>query len=403
MKSRRRWRRPLHHPRGLAVIFGLALASAWACLLLTAAPAECEGLLAAESLRIRHTFDDNVAYQGKADMVTQIQPSLSLSRDEGGNRWMLQGKADYRTYKELSDRTRTNRSLEFDISRDFSARSTGSIQSSMEVDHVTETSIEELDIVVTPTRRTTFSVSPELTYALDSTDTIRAGAGFERSISVSEDVADESSRRVNASWTKSLNEVSAYSIGAYYNVSQLVLNGRTIDTDLIYGFIGYQLNLSETLSMTLNLGPSIRNTKVDYTVGPELEYESRTYYADGNLSWAGERSSLDVGLSREQTQSALGVDTTRSTLRANCNYTWSELLDFGLSASYSITRRDQSSDSDSEVATYSLSPHISYKLSQDIDLRLNYTYDRREEPGNSTDERNRVAFTIAQSFDKLFD
>jgi hypothetical protein len=69
---------------------------------------------------------------------------------------------------------------------------------------------------------------------------------------------------------------------------------------------------------------------------------------------------------------------------------------------YNLTEKEQENQGD--IARYEIIPSIMYRLTEDIDLRLSYSYGLRENlDDDNSENRNQFALQISQSFEKLFD
>lgn len=385
-------------PRIALVLALLLFAPPWAGV------AESAGVLATHYFDISEKIDDNVDYDGFGDLVTRIQSRLDLTGGDERANWRMNGGFDYITHKELSDRDRTNRDLNLELTRNFTSRLRGALNGSVGVDHVTESTLEEFAIVIRPTRRTTFTVTPSMSYQIDEKNSLRGEGAFQRRISVSPDVADESSKRGLLSWTRVIDETKSFSATGSYLTDELVFDGRTVNYDLYYMYLSLAYSWSEDLDFSFSLGPSRTETKTDFTVGPDRETAENSYYVSGRADWRRERGDYSLELTREQSQTALGRSTTKLRIVGVARYRWTERLNSSLRLSYTHTGLEDEGTGESDGELYKLRPGIGYKLTEDMDLSFSYEYSEVDTIGaGSVEQRNVFMVQIVNTFSKLFD
>jgi len=372
---------------------------AW--ILVSAGPAVGGGIIANQSLSVQTAYDSNVDFDGESDLVTDISPRLDLQGQLGRGFWTLGGGFNYKTHQELSDKDRTDRDLSGGYSYDFSERTSATMQSAIRVDHVTESELEEFAEVVNPTRRMTFSLTPQVSHTIDEMNSVQAGASYSRSYSEAEDVADRTNYGGSASWSRRLDEVNSVVLSANYQTSESILDDRTTFFDSYSLTVGYRYFLTEMIDFSFNIGPSRSKSRDEFNNGFEIEESTNSYAVDGGLSWRGQRDSVSLRFSRNQSQTSEGEATTRYRLSGTYRYSWTERLSSSLGIGY--TRSDKNEEDD-DTQSLRISPAMTYNLTENIDLTVRYQYqtkDGDEEEGFQS--RNQMSLQFTQSFEKLFD
>lgn len=362
-----------------------------------------QNILLEGELRVQESMDDNVNYEGKTDLVTSIQPSLSLQGGTPETTWTLSGGLDYQTHKEQYEKDRTNRNLDLNLTRAFTPRLSGALATSLALDNSTEESLEEFAIVVTPTKRITTSIAPSASFAVNETNSVSLSGSFSKRQADSDNVADQTITGANLGWSWRYSEVSSFIISSAYTNNESNSAGRETTQRVSRISVGYERQWTENLSSTFNFGPSLSDTTVDFNTGQELNTTQRSYYVDGGLSWTRERSSYALSINREQTQSTLGDPTTRVAARLNSNFKWTERFSSSLALSYTYSDSESAGESQ-ESQEYRVSPSINYQLAEDLGVRFSYEYSLREDmTDDETNSRNKMTLSLNKTFSKLFD
>jgi len=372
---------------------------AW--ILVSAGPAVGGGIIANQSLSVQTAYDSNVDFDGESDLVTDISPRLDLQGQLGRGFWTLGGGFNYKTHQEQSDKDRTNRDLSVGYSYGFSERTSAALQSSFQVDHVTESELEEFGEVIRPTRRMTFSLAPQVSHTIDELNSVQAGASYSRSYSEAEDVADRTSYGGSASWSRRLDEVNNIVLSANYQTSESVLEDRTTFFDAYSLTVGYRYTVTEVIDFSFNIGPSRSKSRDEFNNGFETDETTNSYTLSGGLSWRRERDNILLRFSRDQSQTSEGEATTRYGLNGTYSYSWTERLSSSLGIGY--TRSDKNEEDD-DTQSLRIAPSMSYKLTENIGLTVRYQYQTRDsDDEEGWQNRNQMSVQFTQSFEKLFD
>jgi len=407
---------------------------ALALTLLLPAMAQAAGLLNLNtSVDFSGRYDSNANVQaqgGQSDEVFDITPSVSLGLNE--LRWSLTGNASYSLHRYVAEKNLANESMRLGLGgqRTLTERlsATGNVSYNRDVTLLTQeaatttetTTATTANLERVPSSRRSYGWGGGLSYALSERDSLGATYSHSRETYGFAGYAASQSNSFSLSLSRALaTQRDSLSFSTSYG---------TNDSDVSHvknysASLGWSHSLSETWSMSANLGPRYTETRQLRTAlelvlvpGADPPFEVVFRSVEGvftswgmgaglHVSHGGERSTFGLGYQRDLSYSAFGEARESDSLSANYSYRLTERLSLGLSGGLLLSR----SAAGVETAggywrTYSASSSLSYSFMTNHSVRVGYSYTRNEGNGSAgTLDRYAVFITVILAFPKQFD
>jgi hypothetical protein len=384
------------------------------------------------SLGITGRYDSNANVQaqgGQGDQAFTFTPSVSLGLTE--LRWSLTGNASYGLRRYGAERNLDNESIRLGLGgqRALTERlsASGSASFSQDVTLLTPgeaaTSAEVVptaDLERVPSTRKNYGWGGGLSYALSERDSLGASYSHSR---VTYGFAGYTASQSN-SFGLSLSRALATQRDSLSFSTSYSTNDSDVSHVKNYGAsLGWSHSLSETWSLSANLGPRYTQTRQLRAVlelvfvpgaDPPFEVVSRSaedlfasWGVEGSLrgSNGGERSTFGLGYQRSLSYSAFGEARESDSLSANYSYRLMERLSLGLTAGLSLSRSAAGNETEGGYwRSYRASSSLSYSFMMHHSLQVGCSYNRDVLAGSEgTVNRYGVFLTVNLVFPRQFD
>lgn len=372
----------------------------------------------------RYDTDANVlAEGGQGDQVYSFSPSVSLGLQE--LRWSLAGNASYSLHRYGAERNLDNESMRLGLGgqRALTERLSASGSASFSQDVTLLTEEEEVttaDLERVPSTRKNYGWGGGLSYALSERDSLGGSYSHSRVTYGFAGYTASQSNSFGLSFSRALaTQRDSVSFSTSYST-----NDSDVSHVKNYGAsLGWSHSLSETWSLSANLGPRYTQTRqlravLELVPVPEADppFEVVTRSEEGEFtSWGvgaglrvshgGVRSGFGLGYQRNLSYSAFGEARESDSLSASYSYRLMERLSLSLSGGLFLSRSAAGNETEGGYwRTYRASSSLSYNFMMNHSIRVGCSYSRSVGDG-AEGALNRYGFflTVHLAFPRQFD
>jgi hypothetical protein len=387
----RRW-----HP-GLSVLFCLV----W--LLCSATGLKAAEYTVTPALTVQSTYDDNVFFKEAGDLELRVSPSLEVGSRTDRMHVEASAALDIWEYKRLNELDNTEK--KYGLSMDLTPGDlwqTG-VSGTYVDDYTFVDTLEQTGVLADRSRRKRGTVEPYVTFFLDARNSLRGAYSFIKTNYDLDRYPDYRVHGANLAWYRVLmNERTTFFASAGLSDVKYRQSGGDTEESTYRAVLGLEHQFSETLKGTVSAGPTY--TDSDYYRGATpVSEDSTDVYFDGTLEWHQERLSLSAHVDYDIDHSIYGENITRSRIRGTLGYRWTERFRGHVSTAYYRSETDGLVQ-DEKRQTYWVRPAVTFRLTENIDLRGGYRYTWTENRvTDDTQERHRLGIQLAMDWPVLFD
>lgn len=379
-------RRRLGYLRGLPVLLPVLPL----CAVMAGSGAAAE-LTVSPSVSVSTRYQDNIYFSKdnkESDFSTVLSPALEVrQRDERGN---LNIKATVNTYTYAENRGLDSVDPFLSANGAYALTPVLSVNASglYSIDYQPDRTLTTSGLISSKSKRERSDESLGLDWALSETTTIGGSVSFGKILYADESYSDTTSQSYTVDLRRNLGKYFTETTGLIH------LNYSRYEFDLSQSrsstaAIGLTRNLNEKYSFTAWAGPSLNETTYpDYPIADVRDWGTAAHCA---LDGIFERSSFNIAFTYDMApDSYKSTSVKRMAWKANYSRRVSSDLGLGVSASYFQNKssgRDNFRGRDEDETTFSLAPRARYKITDDLDMELNYLYSIVEENEGSGDRR----------------
>jgi hypothetical protein len=348
----------------------------------------------------RGTYDDNILFNNESDFVNLISPGMRLSGRTDRSNIDLSGLVNIFKYVENSEFDRVNQDYRLRAGHAVSPRLSVNLSSRLGIDYSFEEYFEEEGIVTDKIKRYLYNVSPGFRLALDDLSSLEFNVYY---------TVVDYSRDINPDYDV---------LGGGLTWSRTIMDGRT-DIFVFTGFeravydltageteqrvyrlmAGVRRRVTETLDFSFSAGPMWTESRNDAF---NIKKDDLSYSLDGSLNWRLERTRLNLGVNRQESQSTYGENITRNQIRAGMTHDISSRWRTRVNGAFTRSQTDGFfRERKSESINFDTS--LAYVIRPNMDLSLGYNFRRSEDKiASSIDRANRVYLMYSVSFPRVW-
>jgi len=354
------------------------------------------------SIALRGEYDDNVTFVRTDeidDYLAVISPSLTLNYASELFKLDANGIVDVLRYADEHDLNTEKQRYAIDAGYQLMERWAFSGDFSYIKDTTLDSELEETGIVFAREDRERFNAGVGLSYQVSELTYMGVNYAYSKTDYDEEGLEDYDSNSIRLSYNRRFNNgIDTFTVAPGYNRKSSDIN----DTD------GYRLNFgwthlpSETYRLKVFLG--LRYTEQDFKNGRD-NTSNWGGVADINLQKKSETHSVLVGFGSDI---YLRPDTNElnQVYKIYCNLTRrvTERFSAGVNSRLSLTQPDDADAvDDKDIWYFTVTPSLSYSLTENHSLRLSYSYQQQYDRNIEDDPRrarNRVWLSLNFNFPK---
>ena len=352
-------------------------------------------------LEVRESYNDNVFFDDDGDLEQRVSPSLEFRARTERLEARVKGVVDIYNYLDLTRYNRVNQYYTLDTEYAMSRRSSAGLAASWRRDHTFETDLEESGLIQDRNRRDVLFLSPSYKYQLDERSLLAFDLRFQDTDFDEDQDTDSTVYGGGVTYSRLLDNQKSRILG---NVDL-----QQVEYDPVSGD-GEQLTVQVMTGLAHAYAPNkdvVVRGGVSYTDssfetgGLDLDDDNWGFLFDATANWQWELTDLSLGASRSITASSFGENITRDRLLLRLNRRLTERLQvFG---NVSLYRYETEGIVVDEVRrTLQISPGLTYRLTEMVDLRFGYSYTATEDvDDNDSESRNIVFGEVALRFPDL--
>jgi len=350
----------------------------------------------AASISLRETYDDNVFLQGDSDFILEVRPSLALSAVSDRAEFQVAASYDVSRYQKQDELNTVDQFYQLLASFAATPRLSFSLEGTFVIDYTFRYALEVEGVRANRNQRHVAQATPSMRYELGPRDSIEIAYNpymveYQRSDS---DRRDYKGHDVNLGWIHHLkNERTTLKllVGADqtdYDDNQdnpdEKIRDRTLRTSA-----SVQHKFSETTTVEGSAGVRFTDSRVHD--GESSTDQTAGFLGHFLLTRRFERATLLASLNRSYSPSTFGEGATRDSARLNVNYRLTERLGCFLATAIRQTKTERVEQEDQESRAFSVTPGVTYLLTESVRLRLGYSFYRVDnQTTDETESRNRV-------------
>ncbi len=351
------------------------------------------------TINIRGEYDDNVYYTRAfetEEYLTRIKPAFTL--DYVTELFDLQSSfdMDILRYADEENLDTEDQHYKIDVKYQVMERISVSGNGSYTKDTTLEAEIEELGLTDNSRQdRDRYTGGMGLTYKITELSDISVNYSHNKTKYDGPGNVDNDMDSISLSFNSRFNnQLNVLTVQPYYYRYDSEVS--KIDN---YGLsFGWQHPFDETLTLTAFAGA--RYTKTEYSLTVRREDSSSSGVADIKLKKTGELYSAEVGYNQDLSYSSYGEPIEKSKIFLNADKSITERLKVKFAGSVSFTESDGKYNN-RDTRYYSLRPSMSYKITKNHSLVLEYLYSQSYDKLRTSyprADRNRVWLGIIFRF-----
>jgi hypothetical protein len=348
----------------------------------------------------RGTYDDNILFKDESDFVNLFSPGIRVSRRSDRSNIDLSGLVNIFRYVDNSEYDRENQDYRLRAGYTVSPRMSVNISSRLGIDYSFEEYFEEEGIVTDKIKRYLYNISPGFRLALDDRSSLEFNVyytvvDYSRDLNPDYDVLGG-----GLTWSRTIMD-GRTDIFVYTGFERAVYDLRLGDSEQrVYRVMGgVRRRVTETLDFSFSAGPMWTESRYDTF---NIKEDDLSYSLDGSLNWRLERTRLNLGVNRQESQSTYGENITRNQIRAGMTHDISPRWRTRVNGAFTRSQTDGFfRERKSESINFDTS--LAYVIRPNMDLSLGYNFRRSEDKiASSVDRANRVYLMYSVSFPRVW-
>ena len=337
-------------------------------------PAGAERGVLTPSITATTTYDDNVHFKKHSDIELVLTPALNMHY--GQEDWDLASgvSADIYRYKDLDVFDRENYKLWVGGSKELTETLEVTCRGTFDYDHTFVSELTESGSVTAQALRRRYSLSPGASWQMTERDTLSLTLPYNDTKYTGSDNADSISLGAVGNWSHVLSNERAVLLGqfGYTNYYFDRTDGDTNqDVYTLLGGMRYQF--SELFNVTGHIGLGHARSKVAFNTLKDVSAAETYFSFDLSGTYQREKWKVTVGADRQASPSTDGEVTVRTRGNVEASYSFTERLSAALKTAYYHTKSG-GLISESKSRAYYLQPSMTYSLSENSSLRLEFRH-----------------------------
>lgn len=352
------------------------------------------------SLRLSTVYDDNLDFDQKDekdDFGANAAPGLTLGYASELLQFNLTGEVDFLKYLNETDFDRTNQFYGLNGQYQMSARWSFTGNFSYRRDETIDSVLEETGQSFERNRVTTYGGRSGLFFQFTELSDVGLEADYRKRDFGSDQDTDYDRYTISLPYTKRFaNQRDAVSLVPSYSDFDSDDSEQAKD----YRFeIKWEREIDETL--TSNIDSGVRYTNID-------QEDGSSDYSWGYIGKVGLRKKTETFTGTIEASRDIRINTDAEVVEVNslllrANKLLSERFWFNFIGSAYYTDTESNQADNNKTIYFVLNPSLSYLLTENHSLELNYQYQNKkelDEPGNPVSQRNRVWLGFVLNFPK---
>lgn len=373
----------------------LARAVILAVLVGLCAPADpglaAETFKAVPTLSLRETYDSNVNFNGKGDVVHSAAPGIRVDMQKERMRGWVQARGTAYKHTSLSEYDRIDQSYDAGLEVNATETVTVNLKGNIIADHAFAAALDETGERARRASRQVLSAQPSVTFLLGELNSLTLFYGFTKTDYDTQDYVDSLSNSFGGLWGHRWNERTQLLL----QLSGARTETRTARQDMVSSMLGLEYALIETLKARLLAGVGSMSS----TGGQTEKRTATNFTADTSLEWRLEKLTTSVGYSRDMTMGISGEDLVRDKLNLNLLLSATERLQLQLNGNMVLSESISSTQASQRNRWIEFRPSVIYRLGEDSRLTLGYSYGAsKNETRDELKNRNQVYLDFSIAF-----
>jgi len=367
---------PSHGPRSALLLFVVSSA-----IIFSVSDGRADPLRVQGKLSQTFEYDDNPLLstrEHEAATGSITSPELLLNADLPGLTNQIDLRADVNRY-DLKG---------FDSDDFFGAwrsRWTGTawsaaLNASLDYDTTRTSELGTSGINVAGIRHTTVSLGPEIGVVLTPQDMVNLSGSYVRSTYgdtqryTNYEVMGFSPRLAHA-FDERNSGLATVRLSRFQTRS-----GPTTTIDTVAPMAGWERKLSETLTVSALVGIQQMSSTVTATGnGGQGDSSSTDLVFDSSLTYRDQQDRIVLALNRQPSPSGDGTMNQATGVTLSVTHTLSPPVSLKFDASYKVTEMSGSRGESSEKVYLTVSPRLSYRIIEDLDVGITYRYRQQKD------------------------
>jgi len=323
-------------------------------------------------------------------------PQVTIERDSPNSQMTLDGKFKFAEYINHSELNSQDQLINFSGNKDLSERSSLGLDAAF----IRDTTLEsDQDIsgrfLEDSVRFTRWQADPSWTYWLSPVDKLTLGGDYQTVFYNSDLKTDYQYYGGSLQVEHQLSETAAVLASAsYFRFDPDDFLDTT--TDIYGGLIGYRYNPTERLSMTGQVGLDYDVTHQDDIGSGTGDSDDFGYRVKFDFSYkVSDQTKAQLLLSHDTEPSGDGRQVTRNRANVVLSYQVSDLTTLSFDAGYLDDEDYFGSGQAADVSNsryYSLSPTVTFKLTESLNLDASYRFRYKTTDADSQSANDNAAF-----------
>lgn len=355
------------------------------------------------SVSVRETWDGNVFFDDFEDLVQRVAPQFLLQSASPRLTTSTTASVDIFNYRDHTEYNRVNQLYKHRSSYTLDPRTELGLDASLLLDHTFETELEESGLVLERGRRERYFISPSLSRLLDEKTRLGMEYRFQATEYEQEEDTDSRLHGIGVSLSRRMDDQRTTLLGS--------VDLQRVDYDPMDGdgrqwtaqaMAGLAYDFAPDKDIIVKGGFSYTDSDFEFDSGDRTD-ESWGFVFDATANWYWELTKLSLSASRSLTASSFGENITRDRILLHVDHRLAERL--FCFANISLFRSEtEGVVDDEERRTLKFSPGLRFRLTEQADIRLGYSYTGTEDvEADDFENRNAVFGQLDIRFPYLFD
>lgn len=352
-------------------------------------------------------YNDNIHFTSKdkiSDFYTVVSPSIQLlQRDERGD-INIKGAIDSFSYVESSELDSVDSEIRangaYALSPVFSANASGLYK----IDYQSDRAVTSSGLVSTNSKREQNQGGLGLDWALSEKTTMGTKASLGATEYEDPAYSDFTTQTYSLDLSSKLDRFVTETTGLLH-LTRSRYDYDYSQSDYTTAALGFGKKLDEKYTLTAWAGPALIETV--YVFSPFLETNEWGTTAHCSLDGKFEKSTMNLAFTYDlQPDSFNSTSVKRMALVGSYSKQLSSDLRLGIGTSYfrnEATEQGFDSTNDTNEDTFNISPRISYKITDDLNIELSCNYSRIDENDNSESVREQNSAFIQLNWSHSLD
>ncbi len=350
------------------------------------------------SLGLKEEYNDNIFFDAddeEDDYITTISPGIELSRSHERTSASLKGVLDIGRYADNDELDDVDQLYKANLFHQLTDRFYFSGDASYKRDSRSDRDIDETGLTLGTDVRKKQHYGVDIGYVLSEKFTIGAAGTYGKEDFDNSNEVDSDIYKVELQLKYNLSDWFPLTTG-HVTTSYARYEDDTMDVDYYNLLFGVERQLTEIFTFYADLGGRYSSSKFDYFYDDDNSFGA---VVDVGCRYKGELTSGKAFFSHDlAAQSGSTGGTERTSFVVSMRRRFAEKLSGRLTGGYYLNKSSSGEYSygETDETTIRISPSLSYRVTQNINLNASYKYVKLKDKAgkNQTTERNSVFVSL---------